>query len=87
MSTAATSAQRVGPCESTHTPAESAPRVAQQPSMTATLSPPVNAALKLPEGELRPKKGTFFDCSQMGLACEEEKPPPPKRRKGGAKRR
>ena len=29
-------------------PAESAPRVTQAPSMTATLSPPVNAALKLP---------------------------------------
>lgn len=46
-----------------------------------------NTWRKLPEGELRPKKGTFFDCSQMGLACEEEKPPPPKRQKGGAKRR
>ena len=46
-----------------------------------------NTWRKLPEGELRPKKGTFFDCSQLGLACEEEKPPPPKRQKGGAKRR
>ena len=57
-------------------PAESAPRVARAPSMTATLAPPVNAALKLPLLQLAAAldRGQSFNPTSSDAYSERMKP-------------